>query len=44
MRQPCAKVIRELVTDGRIDRANATGIEPHEPLRFVEPAQSSLLG
>lgn len=39
-----AKVIRELVADGRIDRANPTGIEPREPLRFVEPAQGSLLG
>lgn len=39
-----AKVIRELVADGRIDRASAKGIDTREPLRFVEPAQGSLLG
>lgn len=39
-----AKVIRELVREGLIDRATPTGIEPREPLRFIEPAQGSLLG
>jgi hypothetical protein len=38
-----ARAIRELVNMGLIERDNATGIEPREPLRFVEPAQGSLL-
>lgn len=37
-----AKAIRELVQVGRIDRPNATGIEPRESLRFIEPPQTSL--
>jgi len=39
-----SEVLRDLVRDGRIERANATGIEPREPLRFVPPAQGSLFG
>ena len=39
-----AKVIRELVQAGLIDRATATAIEPREPLRFIEPPQTSLFG
>jgi three-Cys-motif partner protein len=39
-----AVVIRELIAAGRIDRGNAKGIEPRESLRFIEPAQGSLLG
>jgi hypothetical protein len=38
-----ARVIRELVSAGLIDRATPTGIEPREELRFVEPDQGSLL-
>jgi three-Cys-motif partner protein len=38
-----AKAIRELVTLGLIERETSVGIEPREPLRFIEPAQGSLL-
>jgi three-Cys-motif partner protein len=38
-----ARAIRELVKAGLVERANAVGIEPREPLRFVQPAQGSLL-
>jgi three-Cys-motif partner protein len=38
-----AKVIRELVNVGLIKRADAVGIAPREALKFVEPAQGSLL-
>jgi three-Cys-motif partner protein len=38
-----AKAIRELVGLGLIDRPHAKGIEPREPLRFVDPPQASLL-
>jgi hypothetical protein len=36
-----AKAIRELVQVGLIDRPTAVGIEPREPLRFIEPPQAS---
>jgi len=39
-----AHAIRDLVRAGLIERSTPTGIEPREPLRFVEPAQGSLLG
>lgn len=38
-----AKAIRQLVKDGGIKRRDAVGIADTEPLRFVEPAQQSLL-
>jgi len=38
-----ARAIRELVGMGLIERQDAVGIEPREPLRFVRPAQGSLL-
>jgi hypothetical protein len=38
-----AKAIRQLVTDGRINRRDAIGIRDDEPLRYVEPAQQSLI-
>jgi three-Cys-motif partner protein len=38
-----ARAVRELVNTGLIERENAVGIEAREPLRFVEPAQGSLL-
>ncbi len=37
-----AKAIREVVQAGLIDRPNAVGIEPREPLQFIEPPQTSL--
>lgn len=37
-----ARAIRELVQAGRIDRPSATGIEPREQLKFIEPPQTSL--
>jgi len=39
-----AHAIRDLVRAGLIERSTPTGIEPREPLGFVEPAQGSLLG
>ena len=38
-----AKVVRELVSAGLIDRRTPTGIGTREELRFVEPDQGSLL-
>ena len=38
-----AKVIRELVTAGLIDRPTPTGIKPREEPRFIEPDQGSRL-
>ena len=38
-----AKAIRELVATGIIERGNAIGIKDDERLRFIEPAQGSLL-
>jgi three-Cys-motif partner protein len=39
-----AKAIRELVARGTVDRDNPVGIKDDERLRFIEPAQGSLLG
>jgi len=39
-----ARAIRELVPSGIIDRDNAVGIKDDERLRFIEPAQGSLVG
>jgi len=38
-----AKAIRELVASNIIERDNGVGIKDDEPLRFIEPAQGSLL-
>jgi hypothetical protein len=38
-----AKAIRELVNLGCIDRPNAVAIKDREPLRFIDPPQTSLL-
>lgn len=39
-----AKRIRELVSEGAIDRPNSKSIDRREGLRFVTPDQGSLLG